>query len=1008
MPLIDKNNAIFYHPLDDKIEFTQNQIWDGDISFVPGKVINGATPKNIIGNFAFGSGNLLDKTFDDFSSLDRVLILPLDKDTALLHMGEYSVLFNISGEIVSTGVKQANLTRQEYTTAHRVSYSGNNGYALLTSFQTHPARQTQLNLVSVSGLTLSSIQSTNFTTSNGGNFARAAIDVFDDGKHALLVDQNTQAAEIVSISGGGFTSGIRQLVAPAQTPHDIATINTSGALVMFQDGNAHIANCDFINDIIIFGSGYSFSTSLDNISPTSHATSAQALYIGNNDVLITYRRVEATYGRIATVSGTTIIYGTEQLLSPGDSPSNNDWTTNFMAISQLSSNNILFSYEHRLNISTTPLLEDRFLKYRFLSISGTSITVGEERVWGSEKYSSNLVSMSPSSIVGGYRDGSSSAATDIFIHTANPNQQIDLSVLGVNYPSTSGQTHISTAMWAKNPFLSGNSGEILTKFGYEMRIRPSSILFGDDTNFDFVGSLRHGFATGASGDINHEGHEGQGSAFIRNNVSGYLNTNNADIVLLHIGTNDINAGSGVSGIRDSVSGICETIWSWGSINNIDTRIVLAKIINVSGTSSPDGITTTQFNGLLQTLGDDFLSAGKKISTVDMESALTYPDDMFDNAHPNASGYSKMASIWYPPLISGMREVRKATSKDIINIMPLGDSITQGFVVANGYRIELQRLLLSSGLIGATWDASGVQDVVATLNDGLDHFLITDFNNVSGSWTMKTSIDGANWINQGNPTIGTQDVLVSSGINPGLFMTDGSSNQWLDEIAVWGGNFQEFTNTELSTLYSLGQIYDLPLSQYTNFLQTVSGNVDLYLQVLSEINNNTNLYLDGIFSINNNASLYISGPSSSTDNSLLYVSGPNTAISGINLYLNGTGMPTSGGLARIIDYFITSSDYSPQIIGKFNTIPASATIQIWNVTNGINTTVNITNNTCYRIGNTNSWRWSTDNLPTLSGTNHQLFYIMTSNLLEKFEGQFFLDAPEDNRWFHPKDTNLYIK
>jgi hypothetical protein len=507
--------------------------------------------------------------------------------------------------------------------------------------------------------------------------------------------------------------------------------------------------------------------------------------------------------------------------------------------------------------------------------------------------------------------------------------------------------------------------------------------------------------------------------------------------LLHIGTNDIANGDSTSDIRDNISGICSTIWQWGAISGIDTRVILAKITNWSDPSGASGLATTELNGLLQTLGDDLLAAGNKISVVDMENALIYPTDISDNVHPTASGYSKMANVWYPPLISGMRDVRQLTCRSVINIMPLGDSITRGYVNPDGYRMFLQTLLSSSGIVGATWSGSGVQSVVGGINDGSDHFLMLDFQNAASEWTLRTSLDGSGWVNQGTPTNGSQDLLCSSGYTPGLFITDGSNDQWIDEMAVWGGNFETFTSGELFDLYSLGQTYDLPLSQYTQTFQSVSGNIDLYTSgIIPSINNNITLYISGPLSVDVSGDLFVLGYDNIQASGDLFLLGSTQIISSGNLFIYGldnisgsislfTFAPppdiyntislyveglaeTSGTIGEVIDFFVKTTDYSPQIIGTFDTIPASATISVWSVIDGENTVISLTDNICYRIGDTNSWRWSTTNLPTFSGFNQQFFYIMTSNLSETFEGQFFLDMPENTQWFHPRDTSLYIQ
>ena len=759
MALIHQDNVVFYHPLDTKEEFTKNQDWPGNITFVPAKVVSGVVPVDILDVFSFDSGVLFDKAA---ASADRINMTSLSQDIALLHCGVYSVVIEISGTTIASGVKLNGLTTNEYTNAYKVSYANGSGYSLLTSYGTNASTRTVVNLVFISGTDLTSIETQRFNPTESINYAHVGLGVFDDGQHALMVDSNSQQAVILSISGGGFTSGLTQLVAPTSVAHDIAPINNSGSLIIFTTGKAYIANCDFDNDIITFGSGYTFSSVLATHHPTNHTWTSRTLYLGDDKVLLVYQRIGSfnfnpSYGIIAQISGTTITYGDEVNLSLGSSSVGNDWGTTFIELSQLSSGNVMYSYAHRLDDG------DSYFKYRVLTVSGVTINASSERIWGKINQGlNNLKTMSPSSVLGVYKN----VADDIVVHLGVLDQEIDITISGVDYPSTSGHDHIAVAMWIKNPFPSGKSEEILTKFGYHMRIRPSAILLSDDTGYDFVGSLSGGFMPNGN-DIDHEGHSGEDSDFISINVSGFLDNNNADIILLHIGTNDIAAAIPVADIRDSISGICSKIWQWGVINDIDTRIILAKITNWSDPSSSGGLAVTELNGLLQTLGDDLFAAGNKISTVDMENALIYPDDLEDNVHPNVGGYSKMAYIWYPNLISGMQDIRQSDCQSTINVMPLGDSITHGFTHVNSYRRTLQTLLLTSGLWGANWDGSGIQNVIDEINDNFDHFLIMDFRNISDEWTLKTSLDGVGWINQGAPTTGSQKILCVSGIAPGL-------------------------------------------------------------------------------------------------------------------------------------------------------------------------------------------------------------------------------------------------
>jgi hypothetical protein len=56
-----------------------------------------------------------------------------------------------------------------------------------------------------------------------------------------------------------------------------------------------------------------------------------------------------------------------------------------------------------------------------------------------------------------------------------------------------------------------------------------------------------------------------------------------------------------------------------------------------------------FNNSLGTMVANRIAAGDKLSIVDMENALVYPDDLEENLHPNESGFSKMAAVWFSDL-----------------------------------------------------------------------------------------------------------------------------------------------------------------------------------------------------------------------------------------------------------------------------------------------------------------------------------------------------------------------
>lgn len=170
------------------------------------------------------------------------------------------------------------------------------------------------------------------------------------------------------------------------------------------------------------------------------------------------------------------------------------------------------------------------------------------------------------------------------------------------------------------------------------------LLTGAGHNIDFVGSQTDGIPTDF--DRNHEGYNGWSADQIRDNVYSWLTATPAEIVLLHIGTNDISSGQSATDIRDEVTQILDRI----DAKDTSIKVFLARIINRNDYASRIA-KTTYYNTLLQSLADTRNANGDHIIVVDQEAALNYPADLNDAVHPNNTGYGKMAQCWFTPLSS---------------------------------------------------------------------------------------------------------------------------------------------------------------------------------------------------------------------------------------------------------------------------------------------------------------------------------------------------------------------
>jgi lysophospholipase L1-like esterase len=159
---------------------------------------------------------------------------------------------------------------------------------------------------------------------------------------------------------------------------------------------------------------------------------------------------------------------------------------------------------------------------------------------------------------------------------------------------------------------------------------------------DFVGSQANGPAN--LGDRDHQGHPGWRIDQIDANIVGWLNTQRPQTVLLHIGTNDILQNYNVSTAPNRLSTLIDRITTTAP----DAQVFVAQIITLANTNQAAAVRT--FNAALPGIVQSKVNAGKRVHLVNMHGALT-TGDLIDGVHPTATGYDKMAAVWYSALQS---------------------------------------------------------------------------------------------------------------------------------------------------------------------------------------------------------------------------------------------------------------------------------------------------------------------------------------------------------------------
>ena len=171
---------------------------------------------------------------------------------------------------------------------------------------------------------------------------------------------------------------------------------------------------------------------------------------------------------------------------------------------------------------------------------------------------------------------------------------------------------------------------------------------------DFVGSVQSGSAAIPTlDDIDHEGHGGWTAFDIANGrnmdgtdgVKAWLDQHPADVILLHIGTNDLSNTT-----ADEIAAILNIIHDWEiSANGNPVTVLLARILDQVPLNPEVGT----FNDAVEAMVNLRTEDEPSIIIVDQETGAginyTIDVDMSDQLHPNVSGYGKMANTWFSSL-----------------------------------------------------------------------------------------------------------------------------------------------------------------------------------------------------------------------------------------------------------------------------------------------------------------------------------------------------------------------
>ncbi|MBO4523143.1 MAG: carbohydrate binding domain-containing protein [Ruminococcus sp.] len=178
-------------------------------------------------------------------------------------------------------------------------------------------------------------------------------------------------------------------------------------------------------------------------------------------------------------------------------------------------------------------------------------------------------------------------------------------------------------------------------------------------NIDFVGPEGNNAATfnyngkSVTYDDNHAGYSGYtikqnsgfGSLYDVLKQKNAIKQANPDIVLLIIGTNDMNGNRATSAceqdLRDLIDYFLEELSS-------DAMLFVSTIPELGGGMFGGGNKSAQiadYNAAVKKVANEYNGNGKRVTFADIHGCLNGTADLGDGVHPNATGYEKMGKYW---------------------------------------------------------------------------------------------------------------------------------------------------------------------------------------------------------------------------------------------------------------------------------------------------------------------------------------------------------------------------
>lgn len=174
-------------------------------------------------------------------------------------------------------------------------------------------------------------------------------------------------------------------------------------------------------------------------------------------------------------------------------------------------------------------------------------------------------------------------------------------------------------------------------------------LIDSGLDFDFVGSMTSNYGgnpvwpqyNGENFDQDHEGHWGWRVDQINSNLSGWLSGYTPDIVLVHMGTNDVAQNNSVASTINELKDLITLLRA----DNPNVKVLLATLIPADDLLWTWAYKIPLLNAEIPSIAVEMSTTDSPIYIIDQYNGFDPVTDTFDGVHPNEDGEEKMAQKW---------------------------------------------------------------------------------------------------------------------------------------------------------------------------------------------------------------------------------------------------------------------------------------------------------------------------------------------------------------------------